>query len=179
MSGRRPAARPPVRVVIVMGVSGSGKTTVGIALARRLGWAFEDADAHHTPDNIEKMQAGIPLTDLDRQPWLTALAALVRRAVEADEPLVLACSALKRRYRTTLGAPGRAVRFVYLRVAADVVEHRLRHRIAHFMPASLLASQLQTFEEPAGEDNVVTVDAQHGVDAAVDEALRELGIAPR
>lgn len=167
-------ARPAATVLIVMGVSGAGKTTVGIELARRLGWSFEDADTHHLPENIAKMRAGVPLTDFDRKIWLDALAALIERAISSGTPLVLACSALKRRYRAALGLGRPEVGFVYLLIEPDLVEQRLRRRVSHFMPHTLLSTQLQALEDPAGEENVVTVDARMSVENIVSDALRKL-----
>jgi carbohydrate kinase (thermoresistant glucokinase family) len=167
-------ARSAATVLIVMGVSGAGKTTVGIELARRLGWAFEDADTHHLPGNIAKMQAGVPLTDLDRKLWLDALAALIERAISSRTPLVLACSALKRQYRAALAQGHPEVGFLYLRIEPDLVEQRLRRRLAHFMPHTLLSSQLQALESPDGEENVVTLDARMSVEAVVSDALGKL-----
>lgn len=164
--------RPVPTVLIVMGVSGAGKTTVGMELARRLGWSFEDADHHHLPENIAKMRAGVPLNDRDRKIWLDALAALIERAISSGTPLVLACSALKRQYREALAQGRPEVGFVYLRIDPHLVEQRMHRRIAHFMPHTLLASQLQALEDPAGEENVITVDARMSVEDVVSDALR-------
>src|SRR5689334_17078783 len=138
-----------------MGVAGSGKTLVGRALAAELGWRFEDADAYHSPANVEKMRAGTPLTDADRTPWLAALHDVVARAVDRREPLVLACSALKARYREAIAGGLRRVRFVYLAADERTLRHRLQTR-EHFAGPALLASQLATLEPPL---DAVTVDA--------------------
>ena len=135
-----------------MGVSGAGKTEIGRALAEAIGWPFRDADEYHSPENIEKMHRGEGLTDADRAPWLDELRALTSRAFAAGEPMVLACSALKRSYREHLrpaGAPRDAVRFVYLDVPRSVLEERLRSRQGHFATIDLLDSQLSTLEPPS------------------------------
>ncbi len=157
---RRDAALPlgpATRAIVVMGVSGCGKTTVGRALAQRLGWRYADADEFHPAGNVEKMRAGIALTDEDRGPWLDRLNALVRQALAADERLVLACSALRRAYRARLREGAGAVSFVHLHGAREVIEARLRARQHAYMPATLLDSQLATLEAP---------DDAFGVDVA-------------
>ena len=137
-------------IVIVMGVSGSGKTTVGRLLAYDLGWPFHDADDFHPPANIEKMHAGVPLSDADRAPWLDALHQLMADIARDGGNAVLACSALKRAYRERMSAAVPDVRFVYLRGDASLLRLRLARRSGHFMPVKLLQSQLDTLEEPAG-----------------------------
>lgn len=138
--------------VVIMGVSGSGKTSVGRALAARLGWTFDDADDFHTPEAKAKMARGEGLTDADRAPWLDQLRALLA----ADQPVVLACSALKRTYREQLGAP--RVRFAYLRVPVAVLRERLASRHHHYAGVGLLDSQLATLEEPAPIEHALTLD---------------------
>lgn len=138
----------PAVVVIVMGVSGSGKTTVGQQLARDLGWRFLDADDFHSPQSIQRMAAGRPLTDADRAPWLARLRHVVADALACDEPTVLACSALKESYRRLLDVDRARVRFVYLKGEAGLLRQRLRQRSGHFAKANLLDSQLATLEEP-------------------------------
>ena len=135
-------------VLIVMGVTGCGKTTVGTRLAGELGWAFEDADAFHPPENIAKMRRGIALTDEDRAPWLSAIRARADRTIAGGESLVVGCSALKAAYRRVLGEGLRAIRFVYLRGDEPLLAERLRNRLGHFMDPTLLGSQLATLEEP-------------------------------
>jgi gluconokinase len=166
-------------IVVVMGVSGVGKTTVGIALARRLGWHFLDADDFHPAANVEKMRRSVPLTDDDRRPWLDALGReLGRRAAAADD-VVLACSALHRWHRDALraGARGADVRFVYLRAGYDEIARRLRARTGHFMPESLLRSQLDTLERPDATE-ALAVDAGGSADAIVDVIVRGLALVP-
>jgi len=144
--------------LIVMGVSGSGKTTVGRELARRLGWAFEEGDALHTRSEIEKMHAGHPLDDVDRAPWLAAIARWIDAQLEARMPGVITCSALKRSYRDQLreGRPG--VRLLYLRATEPVIAARVAARRGHFMPPSLLHSQFETLEPPDAAEGVMIVD---------------------
>jgi gluconokinase len=160
--------------LIVMGVSGSGKSTVGEALAQRLGWRFEDGDKFHPASNVAKMHAGIPLTDDDRWPWLKAIADEIDRACEAASPAVIACSALKRAYREILVHGRRDVRIVYLRGDQPLIAHRLALRKGHFMPPGLLTSQFQTLEPPGGDESVVTVSIDAPVETIVDDAVRQL-----
>ena len=146
-------------IVVIIGVAGAGKTSVGKLLAEALSWDFYDADDFHPAANIEKMKAGIPLTDEDRWPWLDRLRQLIERCLAAHENAVLACSALKRAYRDRLRAT-EEVRFVFLRASrAQVVEH-LQQRRGHFMPATLLDSQFADLEEPQPQEHALTVDLQ-------------------
>lgn len=176
-AGRLPAlhiramhAPGATRPVIVMGVAGSGKSTLGAVLASVLGARFIEGDAFHPPENVERMRSGMPLTDADRAGWLAALAAELRAA--EDGPVVLACSALKRSYRDLLrrGAPD--ARFVLLQAPMDVLARRLAERPGHFMPASLLASQLATLEAPLPDEDALLVDATQPVDALVGQVAR-------
>jgi len=159
-------------VVIVMGVAGSGKSTVGAALAAALGWRFVDADDHHAAESVAKMARGEPLGDADRWPWLDRLRAIVDAGLAAGERLVLACSALKASYRERLagGAAGR-VRFVYLAGSAELFRGRLARRAGHFMKPAMLDSQLATLEVPA---DAVEVDAGEPVGAIVARIRAEL-----
>ena len=159
-------------VVIVMGVSGAGKTTVGRALAQRLGWQFIEGDDLHPAANIELMAAGHALTDADRAPWLAALRAKIERIMQSGGHAVIACSALKHSYRRVLaGETPESVRFVQLDVPRDVLEQRLAHRHGHFMPASLLDSQLATLE---GSTTALRVDGTQPVESLVDQIARWL-----
>jgi gluconokinase len=160
-------------VVIVMGVSGSGKTTVGQRLAAALGCRFRDADEFHPPENIAKMAAGIPLTDEDRWPWLERLRELLRSTLEAGEDLVLACSALRRVYRERLSVDAARQRWVYLWAPRELIAQRLAARRGHYMPPSLLDSQLGTLEVP---EDALPVDVSADVDTVVATVLRELGL---
>lgn len=135
-------------VVIIMGVSGAGKTTVGKALAASLGWCFLDADDLHPRSNVAKMSAGVPLTDEDRWPWLDLVRGQLQTALERGEDLVLASSALKRAYRDRLEVDPKQTRWVYLNAPREVLASRLGKRHGHFMPPSLLDSQLATLEVP-------------------------------
>jgi gluconokinase len=132
--------------LVVMGVSGSGKTTVARGVAERLGWVFAEGDAFHPAANVDKMAAGQPLTDDDRWPWLRVLADWIGVREEADENAVLTCSALKRSYRDLLRDGHPSVRFVHVTVSRETLAHRLAQRQGHYMPASLLDSQLATLE---------------------------------
>ena len=158
--------------VLLMGVSGSGKSTVGPALAAELNWPFLDADTLHPQANVAKMASGIPLTDADRWPWFDRIVAEMRRYAAAGKNVVIACSALKQAYRDRL-ASGGSVRVVYLKGDAETIAPRLAGRRGHFMPPSLLASQFATLEEP---DNAIVVDIAQPVAAqvaAITRALRE------
>jgi gluconokinase len=142
-------------IVVLMGVSGAGKTTVGQALARQLQWRFADADDFHSAANVAKMHAGIPLTDADRAPWLAALHQAIVSWLAAHENVVLACSALKATYRAQI-VVSPEVKLIYLRVSREVVAVRLAHRQHHYMNPALIDSQFATLEEPA---DAVAVDA--------------------
>ena len=162
-------------VIIVMGVSGAGKTTVGRLLAAALGAEFVEGDRFHAPANVAKMRRGVALDDADRRPWLAAMAREIARWSGEGRAVVLACSALKRRYRAILRQGGGKVRLVYLKGPAALIGARLERRAGHYMPASLLASQLASLEEPAGREAVVTVDISGAPDtivAAIIERLR-------
>ena len=135
-------------IVILMGVTGSGKTTVGIRLAHELGWAFHDADDFHPASNVEKMRAGIALTDADREPWLRAIRRCIDQTVEAGASAVFGCSALKAAYRSTLAEGRPEVRFVHLSGPEPLIAERLRRRVGHFMNPRLLDSQFETLEPP-------------------------------
>jgi carbohydrate kinase (thermoresistant glucokinase family) len=164
-------------MIVVMGVAGSGKTSVGEELARRLGWPFVEGDAFHPEANRRKMAGGTPLTDEDRWPWLDAVAAEMRRLDEAGVSAVVACSALKRSYRARLEAGAREVAFVHLHGSREVLATRIRARKGHFMPPELLDSQVATLEPPGAGENAVTVDVAPPVAKIVDEIVRRLGLA--
>ncbi|RYZ36143.1 MAG: gluconokinase [Myxococcaceae bacterium] len=162
-------------VVIVMGVSGTGKSTVGRALADRLGWTFEDADDLHSAENRRKMAAGTALTDADRQPWLVLLRARLEKALANEEALVLAFSALKRSYREQLTVDPARERWVYLHAPAEVIQARLQQRVGHFMPAALLVSQLAAMEPP---EDALSVDVTPPSDVVVGHILERLALEP-
>jgi gluconokinase len=157
------------RFVIMMGVAGSGKTTVGIALAEHLGWDFYDADNFHPPENIAKMTNGIPLDDSDRAPWLTALHRLISACLAQNRPGVLACSALKERYRQQLLEGQEGVLIVFLKGSYDLIWSRLSRRKDHYMKPQMLQSQIETLEEPT---NGLTVTVSKPVDDIVQEILK-------
>lgn len=140
----------PIRIIVLMGPAGAGKTTTGLALAQSLGWRFLDADDFHSAANVEKMRRGVALTDDDRAPWLAAMQDVLERALATDTSIVLACSALKERYRRALTptAAGSQIRFVYLQADEVILRERLAHRTGHYAGTQLLASQLETLEEP-------------------------------
>lgn len=164
------------RAIILMGVSGSGKTTIGESLSRALGWPFYDADDFHPAANVERMRKGIALTDEERKPWLAALARLIEETLNAEQSLVLACSALKAAYRKALvphGATAGDVRFVYLRVPAEVAAARISNRRNHFMPASLVPSQFAALEEPA---DATVINATQSPEAIVADIRRALSL---
>jgi gluconokinase len=158
-------------VILLMGVSGSGKTTVGQLLAARLGWEFADADDYHSAVNIEKMRNGVPLTDGERAPWLEALRRLIAGWIAAKKSAVLACSALKQSYREKLQI-GPDVKLVYLKGTPDVLQQRMHARVGHFMTERMLQSQLATLEEPQDEDAVI-VDVAQAPDEIVEKIRRE------
>jgi gluconokinase len=161
-----------VRIIVVLGVAGSGKTTVGTALAQRLGVVFEDGDALHPPANVEKMAHGHPLTDADREPWLQAIENWMDGLLAAGASGVLACSGLRRAYRDRL-RDDRSVRMAYLRISREVAEERLRKRTGHFFRVELLDSQFATLEEPEPDEGVRIVDATLSVEEMV-EALADM-----
>lgn len=166
-------------IVIVGGVSGSGKTTVGAMLAGRLNWPFADADTFHPAANVAKMHAGIPLTDEDRWPWLRAIATWMDERIAAGESAVVTCSALKRSYRDLLltGRPHAWV--VFLAVGRDELTHRLTMRHGHFFPAQLLDSQLSTVEPPGPDEHAVVIEPAGGPAATVDKILEWMAEAAR
>ena len=166
-------------IVVVMGVSGAGKSTIGALLAGRLGWDYEDADWFHPAANVEKMHSGKPLTDEDRRPWLHAIAAWIDTTRRAGGHGVIACSALKRAYRDILVGSRRDVRIVYLKGERELVAHRTALRHGHFMPASLLDSQFATLQEPGADERPIVVSIDARPHAIVDTVLAKLGLAAK
>ena len=156
--------------LIVMGVSGSGKSTIADALGRRLGWIVEDADQFHPESNVKKMSAGTPLTDDDRWPWLHAIAAEIARKRASGTSVIIACSALKRVYRDILVQGHNDTRIVYLRGRKELIAARLNARKNHFMPPGLLDSQFKTLEEPTADEYPLVVD----IDATVDDIAERI-----
>jgi gluconokinase len=163
-------------IVVMAGVAGSGKTTVGQLLARRVGWVFADGDEFHPAANVAKMHAGIPLTDADRRPWLQAIAAWMNARAEAGESAVVACSALKRRYRELLLAANPAVRLVFLVIPLDADEARLGARQGHFFPRQLLDSQFADLELPAPPEPVLVVATTGTAGQTAGEIMGRLGL---
>jgi len=164
--------------LLVMGVSGSGKSTVGAAVAQRLGWLFQDADSLHPPANVAKMARGEELDDRDRAPWLAAVAQTIQRWHAQQLNGVIACSALKRAYRERLIGTRTDLRLVYLRGDYLLLAQRLRQRAGHFMPLSLLDSQLATLEMPAPDETPIVIDIEHSIDRQVREILLALQTRP-
>lgn len=161
------------RALVVMGVAGCGKTSVAQALVARIGGRLIEGDAFHPATNIAKMRAGIPLDDADRHGWLAQLGAELAACVAVGERPVLACSALKRRYRDQLRRAVPELGFVFLELSHAAAADRVARRPDHFMPASLVDSQFADLERPSGETGVVTLDASQSVDAIADAAIRE------
>jgi gluconokinase len=163
---------PEPAVLVIMGVSGSGKTTIAVLLAERLHWELADADSFHSPANLHKMRSGIPLTDEDRWPWLHAIAAWIDETRRSGRRGIVTCSALKRSYRDILVGERQDVRLVYLRGDAQLIGQRLARRRGHFMPAALLQSQFDALEEPGPDENPIVVSV-----AAEPEAIAALVLA--
>ena len=158
--------------LVLMGVAGSGKTAVGLELARRTGWDFHDADDFHSPENKRKMRNGIPLTDTDRGPWLEGLHGLLVLYARRDAPVILACSALKRKYREVLAGKLPTVRFVYMKGSFETLRSRIEQRKDHYMKAGMLESQFETLEEPDPlEGTAVSVDVDRGTPGELAEEI--------
>ena len=161
-------------ILVVMGVSGSGKSTIGKPLAERLGWDFEEGDDLHPEANIAKMARGEPLDDADRAPWLAAIRAWIDAEVGKGRSGVIACSALKRAYRDRLRQGRPEVRLVYLQGDEATIRTRVEHREGHFMPPSLLDSQFQTLEPPGPDEHPIVVDIREPIPAQLDEIVSAL-----
>ncbi|WP_373527808.1 gluconokinase [Nostoc sp.] len=162
-------------IILLMGVSGSGKTTIGLLLADSLNWEFRDADAFHSPENIDKMHHGIPLNDLDRMPWLLALQTAIAQWLQEDKNVVLACSALKDSYRQflVLDSDRYRIKIVYLKSSFEIIQKRLQERHNHFMSEKLLKSQFDALEEP---DNATSIDISEPPQVIVQNIKTALGI---
>lgn len=160
-------------IIVLMGVSGSGKTTVGKVLAQQLGWTFYDADDYHPPANIAKMRQGIPLNDEDRKPWLKRLAALIDSARERGENIVLACSALKHTYQEYLRHHLDTIKYVFLHGDKELIAQRLAARKGHFMNPGLLTSQFETLEPP---EHAIKVEISPSPEEIATEIRRKLGL---
>ena len=162
--------------LVVMGVSGSGKSTVANRLAARLGWRYEDGDSFHPASNVAKMSAGQPLTDEDRWPWLQAIADEIDRRSGTGEHVVIACSALKRAYREVLVHGRDDIRIVFLDGPQDLIAARLAARKGHFMPPGLLASQFRTLERPDASERPIVVSIDASVEKIVDDIVTQLDL---
>jgi gluconokinase len=177
MSQAPPAAPDPVAIV-VMGVAGAGKTTVGQALATRCGYAFIDGDALHPKANIDKMSAGQPLTDADRAPWLAKVADWMDARLSEGRSGVVTCSALKRKYRDKLTAGRPAARLVLLDGSRQLIEARVAKRTGHFWPPGLLDTQFADFEPPAADEAILVVDVAPPVEVQAAEIVERLALRP-
>jgi carbohydrate kinase (thermoresistant glucokinase family) len=177
MTGRPIAGR--ATAIVLMGVSGAGKTTIGSRLAQRLHRSLIEGDSLHPPQNIEKMSRGTPLADEDRMPWLKAIAARIDDARRAGQPIVVTCSALKRIYRTALMNGHQDVCFVYLRGARELIARRLAARVDHFMPPSLLDSQFAALQEPGSDEPTIVVPIDATPDEIVDSIVERFTLEPQ
>jgi gluconokinase len=171
-----PSPAPP-SVLVLMGVSGVGKSTTGALLSERLGWPFRDADSFHPPQNIAKMSRGVPLDDEDRAPWLAAIAAWIDERLERGERGIVSCSALKRSYRQVLLDGRERVRLVFLKGGKPLLAARMAARLDHFMPPELLDSQFATLEEPSAEERPLIVPVAQTPHEVVELILSRLGLA--
>jgi gluconokinase len=167
-----------VNVLVIMGVTGVGKTSVGLALTERLGWEFQECDRLHPPANVAKMRSGVPLTDEDRWPWLRTIAALIDRWRAEGRRGIVTCSALKRAYRRVVVGERPDVRLVYLTGPAPLIAQRIAARRGHYMPLSLLPSQLAALEPPGAPERPITLSVDRPPDAVADEIIETLGLAP-
>ena len=170
-----PPAPEPV-VLVLMGVSGSGKSTIAALLAGRLGWDFEEGDDLHPPANVAKMHAGHPLDDEDRKPWLAKVAGWITERTEAGRPGIITCSALKRSYRDVLR--GKHVIFVHVAGSKEEIAARLASRHGHYMPSSLLDSQFDTLEPPGHDERAITVGIEAPAAQEAAEIVKVLGLVP-
>ncbi len=162
-------------IILIMGVSGSGKTSLGKALAGELGWAFQEGDDFHPSANIEKMKAGIALSDTDRSPWLENIKTWVDARLAQACPAVITCSALKRQYRVQLGLDREAIALVFVHGNTDTLEERLKYRSGHFMSVALLPSQLKILEAPLDEERAIALDIGMATQEQIAAVRRQLG----
>jgi gluconokinase len=171
-SRRHWQANPPI--LVVMGVSGSGKSTIAAALAKDMEWSFIEGDELHSPENIAKMSSGWPLSDDDRMPWLRQIAHWIDGRRQSGEPGVITCSALKHSYRKFLAKDRVGMIFIYLKISIDAAARHLKCRHGHFMPPSLLPNQFSVLEEPTAEEGVIVVGAERPVTVILDEIKADL-----
>ncbi|THD55991.1 gluconokinase [Phenylobacterium sp.] len=174
MTAPGPVPRGPATVLVVMGVSGAGKTTIGAALAERLGWTFQEGDDFHPAANLAKMKAGKPLDDADRAPWLARVEAWISAQLAAGRSGVITCSALKQTYRSAIIGGRSDVILVYLSGSRQIIQQRLEKRRGHFMPSSLLASQFAALQTPVAGEKPIVVNIDQPVAAQVDEVVASL-----
>lgn len=160
-------------VIVLMGVSGSGKSTVGTALADILGWQFYEGDNFHSESNVQKMAQGIPLTDEDREPWLANLHNLIAEQIASEKPAIIACSALKQKYRDQFLEDNEGTMIVYLRGDFKLIDQRMHKRQKHYMKADMLQSQFDALEEP---ENAIVVSIEGEIDKIVDEIINTLDV---
>jgi gluconokinase len=176
--GRCMAIHPVIHpVIVVMGVAGSGKTTIGALLAGRLDWPYAEADNFHPQSNVDKMAAGHPLTDADRGPWLEAIGRWIDERGAADQPGIVSCSGLKRAYRDMLRDGRPEVRMVFLQGSRDLIMRRMVARHGHFMKADMLDSQFADLEEPGPDEDVLVVSVEHTPEEIVDQIIAELSLS--
>jgi gluconokinase len=164
-------------VLVLMGVSGCGKSTTGARLSKLLGWPFRDADSFHPQANIDKMSKGLPLTDEDRQPWLAAIAQWVDERLARNESGIVSCSALKRAYRRVIVGERDRVRLVYLKGDMALIGDRISRRRNHFMPPALLKSQFDALEEPQADERPLSVPVVLSPRRVVESIVQQLGLA--
>jgi gluconokinase len=172
--GRAMAIQP---IIVIMGVAGSGKTTVGALLAGRLGWPYAEADNFHPKSNVDKMAAGHPLTDDDRRPWLEAIGRWIDERGAQNEPGVVSCSGLKRAYRDMLRKDRPEVRTVFLKGSKELIMRRMVARHGHFMKAAMLDSQFADLEEPAADEDVLVVSVEATPEEIVDQIVEDLHLS--
>lgn len=168
--------RNPPRVILLMGVAGCGKSTIGQRLSKRLGWRFRDADSFHPATNIEKMKSGTPLTDDDRWPWLDAISDWIDECVRTNQPGIVTCSALKRTYRSRIVGHRTDARLVYLKGSKQLIADRMARRKNHFMPTSLLDSQFATLEEPRMTERPIVISVALPPNRIVERILSQCGL---
>lgn len=172
------ASVPAPLVIVLMGVAGCGKSTMGQRLSKLLGWPFRDADSFHPPANIEKMSRGVPLDDNDRLPWLAAIADWIDAQLASGQSGIVSCSALKRKYRQRVIGQRSGVRLVYLRGSKVLIGRRLAARKGHFMPASLLDSQFAALEEPQPDERPLVVSIEASPPRVAETIITKLGVGP-